>query len=189
MPPKQKYSKDEIIDCAFAAVRKHGEDFLSARSLAAELGTSTAPLFTAFDSIEEIRAAVTEKAKALYLRYLNEGLQQSIPFKGAGLKYVQFAKDEPMLFRMLFMHADEDPATEASHYFPSGFEPEPQVRDTLQSGYGWSEEKAKSVYNHLSVYTHGLAVLYAQGHCVFTDEDISRMLSEVFAALTRKEKL
>ena len=162
---------------------------LSARNLAADLGTSTSPIFAAFDSIDEIAALVAARARDLYKRYLDEGLSQDIPFKGAGLKYIQFAKDEPMLFRMLFMRADEDPATEASHYFPSDFEPEPQVRDTLQSGYGWSEEKAKSIYNHMSVYAHGLAALYAQGRCVFTDEDVSRMLSEVFTALTRKENL
>ena len=189
MPPKKKFTRDEIVACAFETVRQNGEDFLTARSLARALGASTAPLFTAFRSIEEIHDAVVEKAKALYLRYLEEGLAESLPFKGAGLKYVQFAKDEPMLFRMLFMRADEDPATEASHYFPSDFEPEPQVRDTLQSGYGWSEEKAKAIYNHMSVYAHGLAALYAQGRCVFTDEDVSRMLSEVFTALTRKENL
>jgi hypothetical protein len=45
------------------------------------------------------------------------------------------------------------------------------------------------IYNHMSVYAHGLATLYAQGNCVFSDEDVDAMLSEVFLALAKGEKL
>lgn len=183
MPPKAKYTKEQITDVAYEMVRKYGEDFLSARNLATELGTSTAPIFTSFSSIEEVQLAVAEKAKKLYQTYLEEGLKQTPPFKGAGLKYIQFAKDEPKLFKLLFMRSDD--TEDATHYFPAKDENEPRVRSTVEASYGMDEEKAKNLYNHLSVYTHGLAVLYAQGRCVFTDEDVSRMLTEVFTALTR----
>lgn len=187
MPPKAKYTKEEIAEIAYEAVRKYGEDFLSARNLAAALGTSTAPIFTAFSNIEELRTEVAKRAKQLYSQYLSEGLSGDIPFKGAGLKYIQFAKDEPNLFRMLFMrHETGDPF---SHYFPAEDENEPRVRKSLEESYHIGESRAKKIYNHLSVYAHGIAVLYAQGRCVFTDEDVSAMLSEVFAALTKGEQI
>ena len=183
MPPKAKYTKEQITDVAYEMVRKYGEEILSARNLAAELGTSTAPIFTAFASVEEIRRAVAERAYRLYGNYLREGLRQTPPFKGTGLKYIQFAKDEPQLFKLLFMRSDE--TEDVSHYFPSKDENEPLVRGALEESHGMSEEKARKLYNHLSVYAHGLAVLYAQGRCVFTDEDVNRMLSEVFLALSK----
>ena len=65
MPPKARYTKEQIVDAAYELVRRNGKGYLSARSLAAELGTSTAPIFTAFSSIEELQYAVTERAKAL----------------------------------------------------------------------------------------------------------------------------
>lgn len=186
MPPKAKYTKEQITDVAYEMVRKYGEEFLSARNLAAELGTSTAPIFTAFASIEEVQLAVANKAKALYCSYLKEGLQETPPFKGAGLKYIQFAKDEPQLFKMLFMGLVAD--DEISHYFPQKDENETLVRETVEQNHSLNTEDAMRLYNHLSVYAHGLAVLYAQGRCVFTDEDVSRMLSEVFLALMKQQK-
>ena len=185
MPPKAKYTKEQITDVAYEMVRRYGADMISARNLAADLGTSTSPIFAAFDSIDEVLSAVAKKAEALYKSYLDEGLSQAPAFKGAGLKYIQFAKDEPELFKFLFMRAGPD---EPSHYLPAGFKFEPTVRSTVETSYKADEKKAKWLYNHLSIYTHGLAVLFAQGNCVFTDEDVSRMLSEIFYALT-KEKL
>lgn len=183
MPPKAKYTGEQIIDAAYEMVRRYGEDMLSARNLAADLGTSTSPIFAAFDSIDEIAALVAARARDLYKRYLDEGLSQDIPFKGAGLKYIQFAKDEPELFKMLFMREGSETPM---HYLPSDFEFESEVRGAVQEAYQMSESEAKRIYNHLSVYVHGLAVLFAQGNCVFSDEDVSRMLSEVFVALKKE---
>ena len=185
LPPKARYTREQIIDTAYELVRTRGEAYLSARSLAAELGTSTAPIFTAFESIEALFTEVVARAQALYTEYINEGLAQTPAFKGAGLQYIRFAKDEPELFKMLFMRADSGAP---SHYFPSGDKNEPQVRGTIEGTYGFDGEQARRIYNHLAVYVHGIAVLYAQGSCIFTDEDVSRMLSEVFMALTKGEK-
>ena len=186
MPPKAKYTKEQIADAAFSIVRSRGMDALSARSLAAELGTSTAPIFTAFGSIEEISDAVTEKAKALYRACLESGLSQALPFKGAGMQYIAFAKNEPELFKLLFMGSD--PGEEMTHFLPAHDENAGTVQKVLETSYNLPKEEARNIYNHLSVYTHGLAVLYAQGQCVFTMDDASRMLTEVFMALTGGKK-
>jgi len=184
MPPKAKYTREQIIDVAYSMVRRYGKDHLTARSLASELGTSTAPIFTAFESIDEVMSEVTSKAQALYSRYHDEGLLYTPPFKGTGLKYIQFAKDEPELFKLLFMSGVE---CCQSHYAPEKYEYEGVVRGVVKESYGLDDEKARKLYNHMTVYTHGLAVMYAQGYCVFSDEDVSRMLSEVFAALSKGE--
>ncbi len=181
MPPKAKFTKQQIIDTAFCLVQKHGMEMLTARSLAAELETSTAPIFTAFSSIEEVQKAVIERAMALYKTYFNEGLSMTPPFKGTGIKYIEFAKNEPELFKLLFMGSDED--EQASHFFPEKDENLPTVLAAIENSNGISEDRARYLYNHLSVYAHGLAVLYAQRRCVFTMEDVNRMLSEVFFAL------
>lgn len=186
MPPKGLYTMEQILEIAFETVRKHGMNILTARGLAAELRTSTAPIFTAFKSIEEIQSLVIEKAKQLYVSYLNAGLQLTPPFKGAGLKYIQFAKDEPELFKLLFMQGDEN--EEITHFFPAPDENTRAVLNALKSSHGLNEEFARRIYNHLSVYAHGLAVLYAQRRCVFTMEDVDLMLTEVFAALVRGGK-
>lgn len=186
MPKKAKFTREEITEAAFSLVREEGAKALTARSLAARLGTSTAPIFTVFDSTEALLTAVKERAGALYESYLYDGMKQPLPFKGAGLAYIRFAKDEPRLFRFLFIECDTPSPFATPHYLPGGDKNEEAVRKALESSHDYETERAKFIYNHLTVYVHGLASLYAYGNCTFTEEDIDRMLSEVFVALTAK---
>lgn len=183
MPPKVKYSKEEIVEAAYELIRKEGGSALTARRLATALGTSTAPVFTAFESIDALNEAVFARAKACYDGYLSKGLTHAIPFKGAGLAHICFAKDEPLLFHYLFMERKGD--APVLHYLPGNGDNEERVRKTVES-YGYETESAKRLYNHLSVYVHGLAMLYALEQTVFDEGDIDVMLSEVFHALKEK---
>lgn len=183
MPPKAKHSREEIVNAAYELIRKEGGTALTARRLAAVLNTSTAPIFTAFNSIDSLNDAVLAQGLAHYNRYLSEGLSHPIPFKGAGLAHIRFAKDEPLLFRYLFVECKED--APVLHYLPGSGENEERVRSEIER-YGYETEHAKRLYNHLSVYVHGLAMLYAYGHTVFDEGDVDRMLSEVFLALKDK---
>lgn len=186
MPPKSKCTKEQIVEAALQMVREEGMESLKARELAARLGTSTAPIFTAFHSIEEIQKEVMEKARSLYSEYIQKGLKQEPAFKGVGMKYIEFAKDEPELFKVLFMSDEKENLV--AHFLPSYDDNFPEVLEVLRSAYGISMEAAKKLYNHMSVYAFGFATLYAQRIYMFTMEDISRMLSEVFAAMIKKEK-
>ena len=181
MPPKSKCTREQIIETAFQMVRKEGLDCLKARDLAQKLGTSTAPIFTAFNSVEEIRDEVVKKANALYGEYIKEGLKQTPAFKGVGMKYIQFAKDEPELFKILGINKNF-----TDNFLPAYDDNSPEVLNVLDNKYGMSNETAKKLYNHMSVYAFGFASLYAQRIYLFTMEDISRMLSEVYTAMTEK---
>lgn len=186
MPPKVKYTKDEISEAAYGIVRKYGREFLSVRSLASALSTSTAPIFTAFSGIDEVMNSVIERAKALYGEYISEGLAEPIPFKAAGMKYIQFAKDEPQLFRLLFMgtHEQRPPLS----FVPACDENSPRVQSALEGYWSMDAQRAQRIYNHLSIYCHGIAVMIADGDADFTEEEISEMLSELFYALKGKEE-
>ncbi len=45
MPPKVRFTKDEIISAALTLVREEGLPCLTARALAARLGSSAKPIF------------------------------------------------------------------------------------------------------------------------------------------------
>ncbi|MBR4288242.1 MAG: TetR/AcrR family transcriptional regulator [Clostridia bacterium] len=184
MPPKAKFTREEIFRVAFEMTRKHGIEFISARSLAAELGVSTAPIFTAFESLDELDRAIIDKAKEQYGVYLKEGMKEELPFRGTGLAYIRFAKEEPKLFSLLFM--GDGNGEKPTHYFP-GDEHSSEILNMVMARYQMTENGAKRLYNHLSVYAHGLASLFAMGRCVFTMEDAGNMLSELFFALTKEK--
>ena len=54
MPPKVKFTKDEIIQAALNVARVKGASSVSTRDIAAELQVSTRPIFTYFDTMDII---------------------------------------------------------------------------------------------------------------------------------------
>ena len=70
MPPKAKYTRDEIIAIAYELVREQGVEALTAREVAKRLGTSPSPIFALFRDMEELKAAVKERAEACFGSYM-----------------------------------------------------------------------------------------------------------------------
>ena len=66
MPPKCKFTKEEIIQAAFEMVRTEGFSELTARALGGRLGSSPKPIFSIFTSMEEVQEEVIGAAKRLY---------------------------------------------------------------------------------------------------------------------------
>ena len=62
MPPRAKYTREEITKIALVIVAESGVESLNARSLAEAMGTSTRPIFTAFRNMEELESTVRVSA-------------------------------------------------------------------------------------------------------------------------------
>ena len=62
MPPKIKYSKEQIIESAIEIVRKNGIENLSARNIANNLNSSPQPIFSYFKNMDELKNSVFEYA-------------------------------------------------------------------------------------------------------------------------------
>jgi len=70
MPPKQKYTKEDIVEAAFNVVREQGWEALSQRSIAKKLNASIGPIYSYFKSMANLEEAVIEKAYELLLQYM-----------------------------------------------------------------------------------------------------------------------
>ena len=81
MPPKAKFTREQIIQAGLDIIREHGMESLSARALGTKLGSSARPVFTVFQSMEEVQEEVTKSAKSLYAEYVRTGLEQELAFK------------------------------------------------------------------------------------------------------------
>ena len=108
MPPKAKFTKDEILNTALSITEESGIDAVTARELGKRLGSSARPIFTVFESMDEIKHSVILKAKELYGKYVETGLKMQPAFKGVGVAYIRFATEKPKLFKLLFMRASEE---------------------------------------------------------------------------------
>lgn len=187
MPPKARFTKEEIIFAALSVVRREGMASLTARALAAELGSSARPIFTVFQSMEEVQHEVREAAKAEYNDYVKRGLTDEPAFKGVGMQYIKFAQEEPKLFQLLFMSELKEEVN-LSEVLPVLDENYDTIVKTIRELYRVEEADAWSLYRHLWIYTHGIAALCAAKVCNFSEKEISEMLTEVFVSILQRVK-
>lgn len=187
MPPRAKFTREEIVEAAFHIVRTEGFEALTSRALGTRLGSSARPIFTVFQSMDEVQQAVIEAAKALYKEYVHKGLAEAHPFKGAGTQYILFSIQEPKLFQLLFM-TEQSQVPDFSGVLPLIEESYEEILLSIQTDHGISEPLAKKVYQHLWIYTHGIATLCATKMCRFTGEEISTMMTEVCMSLLKNIK-
>ncbi len=187
MPPKAKFSREEIITVGFNIVKREGMEVLTARSLAEALGSSPRPIFTVFNNMEEVQSAVVCAAKSLYAEYICKGLNEDLAFRGVGKAYIRFASEQPKLFRLLFMSENKSVPDMNSvlGIIDESFE---KILNSIENEYGLEREISKKLYLHLWIYSHGIAVLIATKVCEFLPEEVTAMITEIFLSLLKRVK-
>lgn len=181
MPPKFKFKKEEIIEACFQLAKKDGLKAVTARGVAAELNSSSKVIFSSFKDMEEVKSAVIERAKAEYKTYVDEGLKDVLPFRGVGMNYIKFAKNQPKLFRMLFMEevAPNERMAGAMHLDESY----QRILECVERSYGLNRADAEEVYKCLWVSTHGFAVLQATKVCDFSESEVQGVLHNIITGV------
>jgi AcrR family transcriptional regulator len=187
VPPKIKVTKDDIEKVALCIVREKGFENLNARDLAKEIGCSVHPIYRAFASMEELKTAIYKKAEQIYNQCLQSAAEQGAAnFLNVGLTYIDFAKNEKNLFKLIFM---SDAFREQSIMDIVGAtEGDDEVIEMLCQRTNLSIRAAKELYAGVWLTTHGIASMFATNSCRFSDEENRRLLSNSFMGLIMKLK-
>lgn len=180
MAPKNKISKDEIIDAALCLVERLGKDELNARSLAKELGISTQPIFSNFENMADLKREVGKRATSVYLDYISETASSGLypEYKASGMAYIRFAKERRELFKLTFM--DNAGKYDVSTY--SG------IIEAMARAVGISIEDANEMHLRMWTFVHGIATMAATDFLTFDDEYASKMITDVYNGLILKYK-
>ena len=174
MAPKNKFTKEEMVEAAMRVVRARGIDGLTAKTLADELGTSTQPVFTAFGSMDTVRQEIYAAAVRVYDDYTDAGLKEKIPFFGVGMQYIRFAREEPELYRLLFLTQTQRQECRAMKSMQHLQE---FVRPTLVHIYHITPEEADLYFRDLWFVVHSLSTLIVTGDCPYSDREIGQILT------------
>lgn len=180
MPPVTKYSKERIIEIALNIVRDDGIESVSARNIAKKLGCSICPVFSCFENMDVLKKEVLDKIYGLYTEYIQENMKkESKPFKGAGMGYIKFAKENKKFFKALFMMKLGGNITEL---LKSDINND-KISKAISKYSGLSEEDSRKLHEYCWVFVHGIAVMIATDYCNFSDEEISKMLTLEYISL------
>lgn len=181
MPPKAKYTREEIVEAALKIVAEKGTDALTARELGAAIGTSTRPIFTAFRNMEDVLDEVKTAAMRLFESYSEKTDKAAPAFKQVGLQMIIFAREQPKLYRLLYM-SEKPEAQSFEDVFTNLGEIAQTCIDVIKRDYGLDENEAKQLFKQLWIYTYGIGTLIATGMCSFDMDEAQKMLTLEFVA-------
>ena len=187
MPPSAKFTKEEIISTALEITRESGFEAITARAIGAKLKSSARPIFTVFNSMEEVLNETICAVKDIYKEYILSGLENEIPFKGVGMAYISFARKEPNFFRLLFMSPNKE-SSELETILPAIDDNSDKILNSIIQAYRLSREKSYELYKLIWIFTHGIASLCATNVCRFSDEEISELLTNEFIGILKNFK-
>lgn len=179
MPPKAKFTKEQIVKTAFDMTRENGFSSVTARELGKRLGTSASPIFTVFQSMKELQQEVRKLAMKEFVDYVGNILDYTPSFKRFGMQMISFAMEEPQLFRILFMEESKE-----NHSFDDLFETLGEAAylcvDIIQKDNDVSKEEAVIIFRQAWIQAFSIGVLLVNKICYFTQEEIAEMLSLEF---------
>ena len=182
MPPKPKFTKEEIVAAALELVSEKGMEALTARDLGDRLGSSARPIFTVFNSMEEVQEEVRAAALKRFESYAEKAMHYTPVFKQVGMQMILFAIEEPKLYQLVYM-SENAGETDFESIVERLGEVAQLCVDVIQRDYGLSETDAKALFEHVWIYTFGIGALCATGMCRFSQKEIIQMLGQDFMAM------
>lgn len=179
MPPKAKFTKEQIVKTAFDMTRENGFSSVTARELGKRLGTSASPIFTVFQSMSELQQEVRKLAMQEFITYVGNVLDYTPSFKRFGMQMISFAMEEPQLFRILYMEENEENRS-FDDLFKTLGEPAYLCVDIIQKENDVTKEEAIILFKQAWIHAFSIGVLLVNKICCFTKEEIAEMLSLEF---------
>lgn len=184
MPPKPKFTREEIVDAAMKIAASRGMKALTSRELGAALGSSARPIFTVFKNMDEVKNEVRRAALRCFEDYAKKAKGYTPAFKQVGLQMIMFAKEQPELYRLLFMSENFGAEGFDDIYRNLGATADDCIW-YIRRDYELTAEEAMTLFRDTWIFTCGVGSLIASGVCSFSENDIQDMLSREFSALLK----
>lgn len=103
-----RYTRAVVLDAALQVVQNAGLQGVSARTVARTLGSSTAPVSSAFENMQALNEAILDALIGQLLARIDE-TEASDPLRAAAFAMVRFTADQPRYYEALFLHTHASP--------------------------------------------------------------------------------
>ena len=180
MPAVRKVSKEQIINAAVDVLRDDGFSAINARSVAKKLGCSTQPIYFSFRNMEELKAALTERAIQMHTQRVRDSMRihegSDSRYSSYGMGFVKFAAEEKQLFRWLYLEGEQ-----LGPYQNDVLTSE--VISVITEEFGYEEDVARRFHQDMVYFTYGLAILANTDHLHLTEAELREAFRREFRAL------
>jgi len=161
--PKQKITKEMVVEAAFELARNGGTEQIMVKKIAEKLGCSVQPIYSYCKSMEGLRRDVAERTRRFVREYA----------------YLQLAKEEPHVFHMLILHKREGVNSLEELYRA---ETNPELAEFVAESLGIGVTEARRLHLHMLIYTTGIGTILATATPGIAAEEISAQLEAAYQA-------
>lgn len=180
MPAAKRVSRDQIIDAAVDVLRDGGFSAVNARSVAKKIGCSTQPIYFSFKSMDELKAALTERAIQMHTQRVRDSLRRhegnDSRYSSYGMGFVKFAAEEKQLFRWLYLEGQQLGPYQSDILMQ-------EIIGVIVDEFGYTEDVARRFHQDMIYFTYGLAILANTDHLHLTEPELREALRREFRAL------
>lgn len=185
VPPKTKFNKDNVIEAAFEIAKENGFSAITARSVAKRLGSSVAPIYVNFETIENLIEAVVQHVFAVSNELMAKQVGSNI-FENIGKASIEFAREYPVLFRELIMQQNK--------YMESYETLEKTLLEAMAEDEvmrDWTMDEQKRLLFKMRVLQTGLSAMVANDHVPswLNEKNVEELLMEIGEELLLLQKI
>lgn len=154
--PKQRITKEMVVEAAFEIARKDGLDKVIVKSIAEKLNCSVQPIYSYCQNMEGLKQDVTSKVNEFVHSFIMKNLDKNDLFKSTGKIYVRLAKDEPHLFK-IYVFQQRNNISSMDDLYQS--QTNPNMAKYIADDLNISLEKAKDLHLDMLIYTIGISTI------------------------------
>ena len=177
--PKQKITKEMIVEAAFNIARAEGEDKIMAKTIAAYLNCSVQPIYSYCSCMDGLKSDLICRTSLFIQEFLKNHIDKTDYFKSTGHAYIKLAKEEPHLFKLYFFRSRDH-----IHSLKDLYETEtnPNIAPFIAESLGVTLEEAKELHLNMLIYNMGIAVVLAASGPDFDSAELHQKLETAYAA-------
>lgn len=188
MAPKTLFDKDAIVEAAFEIAKKSGMASITTRNVAKSLGSSVAPIYVNFETVEDLTDAVVRRIIAISNELLERQTGSSF-YEKIGKASLAFAREYPVIFREFTMQPN---AYMESYEMMENILLDALVED--EAIKDWSINERKELLFKMRVFQIGLSIMIANDQIPSwldekgTEDLLMETGEELLAAINLKRK-
>lgn len=156
--PKQRITKETIVNAAFEIARKSGMDQVMVKNIADKIGCSVQPIYSYCKNMDGLRQDVAEQINHYIQGYVAAHIDKDDLFRSMGKAYIQLAKDEPHMFKIFILHRRDGISSLDGLYRAQA---NPHMAEFIADKLGISMDSAKQLHLNMMIYTIGIGTVFA----------------------------
>ncbi len=156
--PKQRITKEMVVNAAFEIARSDGMELVMVKNIAEKIGCSVQPIYSYCKNMEGLRQDVIMQVGSFIRKYVMEHTDEDDIFGSTGRAYIQLAKEEPHLFKIFILHKRNGIASLEDLYQS---ETNPHTAGFITRKLNISMEQAKKLHLNMLIYTIGIGTIFS----------------------------